>query len=224
MTRKESDRRKEILEAAVKVFARNGFFLSKVSDVARAAGVADGTIYLYFRNKDDLLISIFDQAMGAFVERARNALAETTDPVEQLRRLAWLHLDGLGQNRELAIVFQIELRHSSKFMARFSKTRLRDYFDLIHGILRDGQSAGYFRKDLDERMVAKCFFGSLDEMATNWILSRRRYKLSDLADVVVKIFVQGLTASERKSLRHAGKIAAILPVQAGPRRLSRTRN
>lgn len=203
MPRRDSDKRKEILQASVRVFARNGFFHSKVSDVAKQAGVADGTIYLYFRNKDDLLISLFDQTMGEFVARAREALETASSPVEKLRRLAFLHLDGLGRNRDLAVVFQIELRHSSKFMARFSKTRLADYFNLIRGVIREGQSAGQIRKDLHEKITTKCFFGALDEMATNWILSKREYNLAALSDVVVDVFVQGLAA---RSLRgRAGK-------------------
>lgn len=192
MPRKESDKRREILQAAVRVFARSGFFNSKVSDVAKHAGVADGTIYLYFRNKDDLLISLFDQTMSEFVARATEAIATTTDVVEKLRRLAFLHLNSLGRNRELAIVFQIELRHSSKFMSRFSKTRLADYFDLIRKIVREGQRKGRFRRDLHEKIATKCFFGALDEMVTNWILSPRRYDLGALTGVVVDMFVRGL--------------------------------
>lgn len=199
--RVENGKRKEILRAAIRVFARSGFFNSKVSDVARQAGVADGTIYLYFRNKDDLLISLFDQIMGDFVSRASRALAAVNDPVEKLRRLAQLHLEGLGRNRDLAVVFQIELRHSSKFMARFSRTRLADYFKLIQEVVRDGQRQGLFRKGLHEKIVTKCFFGMLDEMATNWILSERRYDLIALSDVVADLLVRGLGASPAKLRR-----------------------
>ncbi|MGB7622159.1 MAG: TetR/AcrR family transcriptional regulator [Terriglobia bacterium] len=199
MARKENDKRREILQAAIRVFARSGFFNSKVSDVARRAGVADGTIYLYFRNKDDLLISLFDQIMSEFVTRAIETLATTRDVVEKLRRLAALHLDSLGRNRELAIVFQIELRHSSKFMSRFSRTRLADYFDLIRNVVREGQRMGRFRKDLNDRIVTKCFFGALDEMVTNWILSPRPYNLGALSDLVVDLFVTGLEKRGRQA-------------------------
>ncbi|MFI5173475.1 MAG: TetR/AcrR family transcriptional regulator [Terriglobia bacterium] len=199
MARKENDKRREILQAAIRVFARSGFFNSKVSDVARRAGVADGTIYLYFRNKDDLLISLFDQIMSEFVTRAIETLATTRDVVEKLRRLAALHLDSLGRNRELAIVFQIELRHSSKFMSRFSRTRLADYFDLIRNVVREGQRTGRFRKELNEKIVTKCFFGALDEMVTNWILSPHPYNLGALSDPVVDLFVDGLEKAGRQA-------------------------
>ncbi|MDD5543242.1 MAG: TetR/AcrR family transcriptional regulator [Acidobacteriia bacterium] len=199
--RVEQGKRKEILQAAIRVFARSGFFNSKVSDVARQAGVADGTIYLYFRNKDDLLISLFDQIMGDFVSRASRALAALDDPAEKLHRLAQLHLESLGRNRDLAVVFQIELRHSSKFMARFSRTRLADYFKLIQEVIRQGQRQGRFRKGLHEKLVTKCFFGMLDEMATNWILSERQYDLAALSEGVADLFVCGLAASPGKKSR-----------------------
>jgi TetR/AcrR family fatty acid metabolism transcriptional regulator len=204
MPRKEYDKRTEILQAAIRVFARSGFFNSRVSDVAKHAGVADGTIYLYFRNKDDLLISLFDRIMGEFVDRATTALSGVQDPVDKLRRLAALHLEGIGRNRDLAVVFQIELRHSSKFMTRFSKTRLADYFDLIRCVIREGQARKRFRKELNEKIITKCFFGALDEMATNWILSKRRYDLPALSDVVVDLFVKGMevqpTTADRRLL------------------------
>jgi TetR/AcrR family fatty acid metabolism transcriptional regulator len=204
MPRKEYDKRTEILQAAIRVFARSGFFNSRVSDVAEQAGVADGTIYLYFRNKDDLLISLFDRIMGEFVDRATTALSGVQDPVDKLRRLAALHLEGIGRNRDLAVVFQIELRHSSKFMTRFSKTRLADYFDLIRCVIREGQARKRFRKELNEKIITKCFFGALDEMATNWILSKRRYDLPALSDVVVDLFVKGMevqpTTADRRLL------------------------
>ena len=105
-----------ILRAAARVFARSGYFNAKVSDVARTAGVADGTVYLYFKNKDDLLTSIFGWAMGEFINRARSEMAELKDPREKLRRFARLHFSLLEQERDIAIVFQIELRQSTKFM------------------------------------------------------------------------------------------------------------
>src|SRR5712692_8318941 len=123
-------KRELILRAATDVFAEHGYFNAQVADVARAAGVAAGTVYLYFRSKDDLLISIFDRTMREALTEGRKA-AEIRDPVERLRHLAGLHLTRLGRDRNLAIVFQVELRQSTKFMERFSATLLRDYLGLI---------------------------------------------------------------------------------------------
>jgi TetR/AcrR family fatty acid metabolism transcriptional regulator len=187
-------KRDAILRAATDVFAERGFFNAQVADVARAAGVAAGTVYLYFRSKDDLLVSIFERTMRDGLARVRASVAETSDPRERLRRFARLHLSGLGRDRNLAVVFQVELRQSTKFMERFSSTMLRDYLGLIRDAIADGQRAGLFRDDLKPTVAAKMFFGALDEMATNWILSTRRYSLEADADAVVDLFVNGARA------------------------------
>jgi len=184
-------KRDALLRAAIDVFASRGFFNAQVADVARAAGVAAGTVYLYFRSKDDLLVSIFDRSMREGLTLGRAAVADLDDPRERLRRLARGHLARLGGDRNLAIVFQVELRQSTKFMERFSATLLRDYLGLIRDAIADGQRAGIFRTDIKATVAAKIFFGALDEMATNWILSRRRYALEADADTVVELFVNG---------------------------------
>jgi TetR/AcrR family fatty acid metabolism transcriptional regulator len=187
-------KRDAILRAAIDVFAERGFFSSQVADIARAAGVAAGTVYLYFKSKDDLLVSIFDRSMREGLTLGRAAVADLDDPRERLRRLARGHLARLGGDRNLAIVFQVELRQSTKFMERFSATLLRDYLGLIRDAIADGQRAGIFRTDIKATVAAKIFFGALDEMATNWILSRRRYALEADADTVVELFLNGARA------------------------------
>jgi TetR/AcrR family transcriptional regulator, fatty acid metabolism regulator protein len=163
-----------------------------VADVARAAGVAAGTVYLYFKSKDDLLVSIFERSMREGLAKGRAAVAQPCDPRERLLRLARAHLARLGHDRNLAIVFQVELRQSTKFMERFSATLLRDYLGLIREAIADGQREGLFRSDLKATAMAKMLFGALDEMATNWILSRRRYSLEADADAVVDLFLNGV--------------------------------
>ena len=187
------DKRDLILKAATKLFARRGFFNAQVADVAREAGVAAGTVYLYFQSKDDLLISIFERTMHEGLEAARQALASVRDPVERLRRLARVHLERLGQDRDLAVVFQVELRQSTKFMERCSSTLLQDYLHAIRDAVADAQTAGRFRREVSPTFAAKVLYGALDEMATNWILSRRRYALATQADEVVDLFVHGMT-------------------------------
>src|SRR6476620_8264074 len=187
-------KRDAILRAAIDVFAERGYFNAQVADVARVAGVAAGTVYLYFRSKDDLLISIFERGMREALVEGRARVADAVDPPERLRRLARLHLARLGRDRNLAIVFQVELRQSTKFMERFSSTQLRDYLGLIRAAIADGQRAGMFRTDIKATVAAKIFFGALDEMATNWILSRRRYALEADADTVVELFLNGARA------------------------------
>jgi TetR/AcrR family fatty acid metabolism transcriptional regulator len=187
-------KRDAILRAAIDVFAERGFFNAQVADVARAAGVAAGTVYLYFKGKDDLLVSIFERSMREGLTRGRAAVANLEDPRERLLRLARAHLARLGHDRNLAIVFQVELRQSTKFMERFSATLLRDYLGLIREAVADGQREGLFRADVKATAMAKMLFGALDEMATNWILSRRRYSLEADADIVVDLFINGARA------------------------------
>ena len=184
-------KRDAILRAAIDVFAERGYFNAQVADVARAAGIAAGTVYLYFKSKDDLLVSIFERSMRDGLADGRAAVADLTDPRERLRRLARGHLSRLGHDRNLAIVFQVELRQSVKFMERLSSTLLRDYLGQIRSALVDGQRSGVFRADINATAAAKMFFGALDEMATNWILSRRRYSLEEDADQVVDLFLTG---------------------------------
>ncbi|MBA3322806.1 MAG: TetR/AcrR family transcriptional regulator [Pyrinomonadaceae bacterium] len=188
------DKREAILRAATNVFARNGYFNSKVADVARVAGVADGTVYLYFKSKEEILRSIFERGVSEVVAEARAELSTLTDPREKLRRIAQLHLERLSADRDLAVVFQVELRGSTKFMAEFSAAGLAEYLRLIRETFAEGQRAGLFRVELNAKVVAKILFGALDEMATNWILSPRNYKLAPLADQVLDIFLNGVTA------------------------------
>src|SRR5690349_24272132 len=137
-----SGKHQRILDAAIEVIAEHAFFHSRVSEIAHRAGVPDGTIYLYFKNKDELLMAAIDSAFHRFIQRARSSLDQVADPREKLRRLAFLHLESLGSNRSLAIVFQTELRHSAKFLGQFSHNLLVEYFDVIKSVLREGQEAG----------------------------------------------------------------------------------
>jgi TetR/AcrR family fatty acid metabolism transcriptional regulator len=128
-------------------------------------------------------------------------VAPVRDAVEQLRTVARVHLDRMGRDRNLAVVFQVELRQSTKFMEQLSSTLLREYLGLIRGIIVDGQKSGAFRKELNATLAAKLFFGGLDEMATNWILSRRKYALASDADAIVDLFVNGAAAQPRARRR-----------------------
>lgn len=190
------DKRQLILEAATHVFAERGFFAAQVADIARRAGIAAGTVYLYFKNKDDLLTSLFDRTMQDAIRDGREALESVVDPADRLRRIARLHLERLGRDRDLAVVFQVELRQSTKFMARLSATRLRSYLGIIRDTIAEGQSQGVFRATVPPTLGAKMFFGALDEMATNWILSDRKYALVDDADGVVDVFLYGVAQRE----------------------------
>ena len=188
------DKREAILRAAIKVFARRGYFNAKVADIAREAGIADGTVYLYFKSKDDVLHSVFDRAMEEFISEGKRELAGIGDPGAKLRRVAELHLERLGADRDLAVVFQVELRGSTKHMQEFSAAGFAEYLDIIRRTIAEGQSSGVFRSDIKPVVAAKILYGSLDEMVTNWVLSSKKYPLAPMADEVLKIFFRGIAA------------------------------
>jgi TetR/AcrR family transcriptional regulator, fatty acid metabolism regulator protein len=186
------DKYQRILDAAVSVFAEKGFHAARVSDVADRADVADGTIYLYFRNKEELLMTAINTAFDAFMNHARTELDAIPSPSAKLRRLAHLHLEALGSNRDLAVVFQMELRQSARFLAPFSRQHMVEYLGLVRAAIREGQTQGVFRADLREKIAANCFFGALDEMVTSWVLDETNYQLSDVADSVADVILLGL--------------------------------
>ncbi len=187
------DKRSAILRAAAQVFADKGYFNSKVSDIAQEAGIADGTVYLYFRSKDEILRSIFDQAMSDFIREGRADVVALPTPEAKLRKIAELHLARLGADRNMAVVFQVELRGSTKFMREFSAAGFSEYLDLIKTTIEEGQRLGMFRADIKPIVAAKILYGSLDEMVTNWILSKKAYPLAPMADEVMKIFFGGMS-------------------------------
>jgi len=196
---KAQDKRRRILEAAVSVFARKGYFGARVSDVAKKAGVADGTIYLYFRGKEDVLVRLFDEVMAEHVAKAREAVHALASAPDRLLAIAERHLAVLGENRDLAAVFQVELRQSTRFMERFTASWLRDYFDLLDEVIEEGQRDGTLRADVNRKIAAKMLFGALDETVTSWLLSEKKYRLEDLAAPVVDLFLRGAAVPDQAS-------------------------
>jgi TetR/AcrR family fatty acid metabolism transcriptional regulator len=216
MARKRTaDKRDRILEAAVKVFARKGYFAARISDIAKEAQVADGTIYLYFRSKEDLLVSLFDEVMAEHVARGREELEAVEGAEARLQVIARHHLRLLGDNRDLAVVFQVELRQSTKFMERFTAGWLHDYLAIISEVVEEGQTDGSFRPDLSRRLATKAFFGALDEMVTSWILSSKEYDLVSQAAPVVDLFLRGAAAPGREEEARALEAARVLAEDEG---------
>ena len=202
--RRTTNKRGRILEAAVRVFARKGYFAARVADIAGQAGVADGTIYLYFRNKEDILVSLFDEIMAEHIEKGREELTAVEGAEARLLVIAQHHLRLLGGNRDLAVVFQVEFRQSTKFMERFTAGWLHDYLAVISAVIEEGQSDGTLRPDLPRKLATKAFFGALDEMVTSWILSTKEYDLVSQAAPVVELFLGGAAARERASAGRCG--------------------
>ena len=187
-----TSKRERILRAAVDVFAQTGYFNAKVADIAKKAGVADGTIYLYYDGKEDLLITIFREHTRLFLQSLGNQLMSVSTPEDRIRTIVRHHLETLGRDRALAVVSQVELRHSLKFMSLFSHEEVADYLNLLRKTVEQGQADGVFRRTLHPQLVAKALFGILDEMVTSWILSEKEYDLSEQAEQVADLVLTGL--------------------------------
>jgi len=182
-----------IIEAAVKVFAKKGFYQAKVTDVAKAAGVADGTIYLYFKNKDDLLIRLFEEKMEGFLQRFRSQLSKLDDPIIKLRTLVDVYFDLIEEDQELADVFQVELRQSTKFLKDYHNQKFLDFLSMISSIIEEGIKNGFFRPDLNIDVVKIMIFGALDEVARQWILGAdEKYSLDDAKKDIQQTLIYGL--------------------------------
>jgi TetR/AcrR family fatty acid metabolism transcriptional regulator len=190
---RDSDKHEQIIEAAVRVFARNGYYNSRVSDIAREAGVASGTIYLYFKTKDEILVTLFREKMAAWVSYVREAIAGEPDPVSKLRRLVALHFSVLEKDPALAEVVQVELRQGHKFFRGASAHEVSAYFELIGAVLEEGQAAGVFRDDVPVKVATKVLFGAMDQLATSWVLGKRKHRLTDAAEAVATVFLRGVT-------------------------------
>jgi len=180
------------LRAAIEVFAQNGYFNAKVSEIAKSAGVADGTIYLYFDGKEDLLITIFREHTRNYLQSLERDLSTISRPEDRIRVAIRHHLETLGHDRALAVVSQVELRHSLKFMSLFSQQEVADYLGILRKIVEHGQNEGVFRRTLHPALVAKAVFGVLDELVTSWILSDKEYALADQAEQVADLLLTGL--------------------------------
>ncbi len=186
-------KRERILRAAIKIFSQKGFFNSKVSDIARSAGVADGTIYLYFRNKDDLLISLFEEKMAEVVADVRERIAAEDGALSRLKIFIENHMSLLVREAGLIEVIQVELRQSNKFMKEYVPVRFLEYLDVISEILELGKREGTFRPDLNVTLARRAVFGALDEIALAYVLSRKRkYVPADAASEIYRILAGGL--------------------------------
>jgi TetR/AcrR family fatty acid metabolism transcriptional regulator len=199
MNTKNNKRREEIINAAIVVFADKGFYNAKVADVARAAGIADGTIYLYFKNKDDLLISLFETKMEHILERFTSTLNSMLSAQEKLKRFIHLYFKMVEEDQNLAQVFQVELRQSSKFLKDYHNQKFIDFLNVIGQIIKEGQRDGEFHHDIRINTTKLAIFGAMDEIARQWILTiEPKSQLQDIAAELTKIFLSGLSLAKQE--------------------------
>lgn len=189
-----SDKREKITQAAIKVFGRKGFFNSRISDIAKEAKVADGTIYLYFNNKYDILLSLFEDEIHKLIQEVREAIYQESDPKRMLQIFALHHLQLVVEKKELAEVLQMELRQSNQSIKEYRNTKFVEYVDIISTIVRKGKDLKVFKEEILPGVIKRAFFGALDEMSRLWILSPNpQYTIEEAAKHICDIFLFGIS-------------------------------
>jgi len=190
--KRQKPKYKQIIDAAVRVIAENGYHSSQVAKIAKEAGVADGTIYLYFKNKEDILVSVFKEKMGQFIDRIQKKIEQQANASDKLYAMIKTHFEQLSEDYQLAVVAQLELRQSKKDLRLQINQVLKQYLNIIDQIIEEGKTEHLFKKDLSLPLVRQMIFGTLDETVTTWVMQERSYDLLKLTDDVHQLIVHGI--------------------------------
>ncbi|MTV50758.1 TetR family transcriptional regulator [Heliobacillus mobilis] len=190
---RNKDKLPVIIDAAKAVFARNGFYNSQISKIAKQAGVADGTIYLYFRNKEEILVRLFEHQVGSYILSLKEQLKQLDDARQRLSYIVDQHLQILEEDPDLARVFQLELRQPIAEIRKGIAPILHQYFQIIEDTVCLGQQQGYFDSELSAKLIRKIIFGSIDEVATSWVFSQKNYSLTSQAAQLIRVIFRGIS-------------------------------
>ncbi len=190
--REKNDKYHRILEAAIKVFARQGYFQSTIAQIAGEAGVADGTIYLYFKNKDDILVQFFSYKTKQVFERFRQEVDRAETAIDKLRNLVRIHLEEFQRDRNMAIVYQTETHQISRMAEDQIREMSKLYLDIVNEIVECGQEEGAIRRDLYLGLVKRLIIGSVDEVINTWLHAGGQYDLVSMAEPLVELFIRGI--------------------------------
>ena len=196
MRRKSDEKYRKIIAAATKIFAQKGFFKAKVSEIAKEAGIADGTVYIYFKHKDDILISLFEEKMQEVLDNMKEQIDQEADPLKKIERFALVHLKLIEDHKDIAEIIQVELRQSSKFMKNYHNTKFFEYLDLISKIIQEGKEKGVIKEEIIPGIAKRAFFGALDEMSRFWVLSKKpKYDIQTASKQITNFFIHGIKKS-----------------------------
>ena len=195
---KRDQRRKEILEAACRVFAQKGYYTATVSDIANEAGIAQGTMYIYFKSKEDLLMAIFSEGMRVLIDYVKEETRKVSGAEAKLKRLIEVHIRAYDQYRDLAQLVLIELRQAGKFLQSDALEPTFEYLTVIKGILDEGIKEGVFDASLDTEFAATMLYSTIDGVATRWVLEDFSYSLIEAAETINRIFFQGICVKENE--------------------------
>ncbi|MFB5190370.1 TetR/AcrR family transcriptional regulator [Alicyclobacillus fastidiosus] len=195
--RRDNGKHNAILQAAIQVIAGSGYHNAQISRIAREAGVADGTVYLYFKNKEDLLLSILRKAIGEVVAQLEEALARERDAASKLRRVVEVYFGDLGSDPALAMVTQVHLRQVDAELRRQVGDIMKPFYNLLDGVIDQGVYEGVFNRAVSHRVARRMIFGTMDETVTAWVLTGSKYDLAALAPDIVRVLLYGISAREQ---------------------------
>jgi TetR/AcrR family transcriptional regulator, fatty acid metabolism regulator protein len=193
-----ADKRRLLLDAAVRVFARKGFHSARVGDIAEEARVAHGLLYHYFSSKDEVLATIFRETWTDLLDAVNDVEQSHAGAREQLRQVSAILLRSWRRNPDLVRVLVREVTRSSEVERRIGE--IDAAFEALERIVRKGQAGGELRRDLDARIAAVVFYGALEEILTGWVLGQIPDDDEDIAraeQTVVEILCDGLLAADR---------------------------
>ena len=185
-------KQEDILRAAISVLAVQGFQHTKIRDIAKEAGVADGTIYLYFKNKDELLVRLFEEVMGRVFNILNTALERVSTPAEKLQCFLRTHLHMVEEEPEVAQIISVVLRQSTAFVKEYKNTLFTQYLGVLQNILQEGVDEGVFHIEINPAVVSRALFGAVDELALAWLLSRQKIPLGDTSQVLSNMILHGI--------------------------------
>ncbi len=189
----KNDKHEQIIRAAIKTFARKGFYNTRISDIAKEANVADGTIYLYFKNKDTLLVSLFEESMDRIIGMVKGRLSHISDPIEKLCAFIEMHFELIRKDKFLAEVISVELRQSNKFIKEYKNIKFKEYLNIISGIIREAQEKGRVAKHLMPGILKRIVFGALDELTLIWVLAGdSKYTIENLRRDATEALIHGI--------------------------------
>jgi len=168
-SRNSLEKRRQILAAAVRVFARQGFHACRVADIADEAGVAYGLVYHYFASKDEVLDTLFLERWNVMLELIREVDAELIPVRDKLRAIASFIIDSYEHDPDLMKVIIVEVTRAANSFGQTHLGEIREAYDLIAGIVSKAQAAGQFRVEIDARFAAMAFYGAIEQLLTGWI-------------------------------------------------------
>jgi TetR/AcrR family fatty acid metabolism transcriptional regulator len=196
--KKNTEKYRRILEAACKVFADMGFHQATISLIAKEAGVADGTIYLYFKNKDDILVQFYEYRTKQVFDRFREAVDQADTAVGKLYNLIHTHLAEFQKDPNMAMVYQAEVYQQRRLAKDSIREMSKMYRDIITEVIEQGQEEGSMRRSLYIGLVKRLVNGAVDEVINSWIHQGRSYDLVSMADPLVALFLQGIGSDNQK--------------------------